>query len=48
MLAAVAGLEKARGPTFTRTQDGYRALHELYATLGKADAAAAWNAKLAP
>jgi hypothetical protein len=48
LLAAVAGLETARGPNFTRTQDGYRALRELYATLGKADAAARWNAKLAP
>ena len=48
LLAAVAGLETARGPNFTRTQDGYRALRELYATTGKADAAARWNAKLAP
>jgi tetratricopeptide (TPR) repeat protein len=48
LLAAVAGLETARGPHFTRTQDGYRALRELYATLGNADAAARWNAKLVP
>src|SRR6202042_947630 len=45
LLAAVAGLETARGPSFTRTQDGYRALRELYATTGNADAAARWNAK---
>jgi serine/threonine-protein kinase len=48
LLAAVAGLETARGPNFNRTQDGYRALRELYATLGKADDAARWNAKLVP
>jgi hypothetical protein len=48
LLAAVAGLETVRGANFTRTQDGYRALRELYATLGNADAAARWNAKLAP
>jgi eukaryotic-like serine/threonine-protein kinase len=46
LLAAVAGLEAARGPDFNRTQDGYRALHDLYATMGKADEAAHWNAKL--
>lgn len=46
MLAAVAGLEAARGPNFNRTQDGYRALRDLYSTMGKADDAAHWNAKL--
>jgi serine/threonine-protein kinase len=46
MLAAVAGLETARGAGFNRTQDGYRALRDLYSTLGKADDAASWNAKL--
>jgi tetratricopeptide (TPR) repeat protein/predicted Ser/Thr protein kinase len=46
LLAAVAGLEAARGPNFNRTQDGYRALHDLYSAMGKADEAARWNAKL--
>jgi tetratricopeptide (TPR) repeat protein len=46
LLAAVAGLEAARGPNFNRTQDGYRALRDLYSTTGKADEAARWNAKL--
>ncbi len=46
LLAAVAGLEAARGPHFNRTQDGYRALHDLYSAMGKADDAARWNAKL--
>ena len=30
LLAAVSGLETARGPSFNRTQDGYRALRDLY------------------
>jgi tetratricopeptide (TPR) repeat protein len=46
LLAAVAGLEAARGPNFNRTQDGYRALRDLYTTLGKADDGARWNAKI--
>lgn len=46
LLAAVAGLEKARGPDFNRTQDGYRALSKLYSTIGKPDEAARWAAKL--
>ena len=46
LLSAVAGLETARGPGFNRTQDGYRALRDLYVTVDKADAAARWNAKL--
>jgi eukaryotic-like serine/threonine-protein kinase len=48
MLAAVAGLEAARGAGFNRTQDGYRALRDLYSTMGKTDDAARWNAKLTP
>jgi hypothetical protein len=48
LLAAVAGLETARGSNFNRTQDGYRALRDLYSTMGKADDAARWNAKLVP
>jgi hypothetical protein len=46
LLAAVAGLEAARGAGFIRTQDGYRALSDLYSTMGKADDAAQWKAKL--
>lgn len=46
LLAAVAALEAARGANFNRTQDGYRALHDLYSALGKADEAARWDAKL--
>jgi tetratricopeptide (TPR) repeat protein len=46
LLTAVAGLEAARGPNFNRTKDGYRALRELYSTMGKADEAARWDAKL--
>jgi eukaryotic-like serine/threonine-protein kinase len=46
LLAAVAGLEAARGAGFIRTQDGYRALSDLYSTIGKADDAAQWKAKL--
>ena len=47
LLAAVSGLETARGPSFRRTQDGYRALRDLYATLGRPEEAANWNNKLA-
>ena len=46
LLAAVAGLEAARGASFNRTQDGYLALRDLYSAMGKTDAAAGWNAKL--
>jgi eukaryotic-like serine/threonine-protein kinase len=46
--AAVSGLEAARGPNFKRTQEGYRALRDLYAALGKADTAAHWNSKILP
>ena len=46
LLAAVAGLEAARGPGFNRTQDGYRALSDLYSTMGRGNEAARWNAKL--
>jgi serine/threonine-protein kinase len=48
LLAAVSGLEAARGPGFKRTQDGYRTLRDLYTVLGKGDAAASWNSKLLP
>lgn len=46
LLAAVAGLEAARGAGFNKTQDGYRALSDLYAAMDKADEAARWKAKL--
>jgi serine/threonine-protein kinase len=48
LLAAVSGLERARGPGFNRTQDGYRALRDLYTTLGKTRAAAGWNSRILP
>jgi hypothetical protein len=46
LLPAVAGLEAARGSNFNRTQDGYRALRDLYSAMGRLDEAARWNAKL--
>jgi tetratricopeptide (TPR) repeat protein len=48
LLAAVSGMERARSSSFNRTQDGYRALRDLYATLGKGDEAARWNGKILP
>jgi len=48
LLAAVSGLESARGPSFNRTQDGYRALRDLYAALGKGDSAGLWARKILP
>jgi len=48
LLAAVAGLEAARGPNFIRTQSGYRALRDLYAALGRTDAAARWSSRIQP
>jgi eukaryotic-like serine/threonine-protein kinase len=46
LLAAVAGLEAARGSSFNRTQDGYRALRDLYLTLDRPDEAARWSHKV--
>jgi tetratricopeptide (TPR) repeat protein len=46
LLAAVSGLEASRGPSFNRTQDGYRVLRDFYTTLGRPDQAATWGAKL--
>jgi tetratricopeptide (TPR) repeat protein len=46
LLSAVSGLEAARGPDYNRTQDGYRALRDLYSAMGRADDAARWSAKL--
>jgi hypothetical protein len=46
LLAAVAGLEAARGANFRRTQEAYRTLRDLYAALGRADEAARWAAKI--
>ncbi len=47
LLPAVAGLEAARGSNFNRTQDGYRALRDLYAVMGRPGESARWSAKLA-
>ncbi len=46
LLAAVSGLESSRGPRFNRTEDGYRALRDLYTALGRSDEAARWEDKL--
>ena len=48
LLAAVSGLETARGSGFNRTQEGYRALGDLYAAMGKPDAAAHWRSRILP
>jgi hypothetical protein len=46
LLAAVSGLESSRGPRFNRTEDGYRALRDLYTAIGRTDEAARWRDKL--
>jgi tetratricopeptide (TPR) repeat protein len=46
LLTAVAGLEKSRGAAFNRTEDGYRALRDLYIALGRKDEATRWSDKL--
>ncbi len=46
LLPAAKSLEDSRGPSFERTQDGYRALRDLYLEWGRAEAAARWNARL--
>jgi len=47
LLPAVRVLEESRGPSFERTQDGYRALRDLYLDWGRVEAAARWTARLA-
>ncbi len=46
LLAAAAGLERARGPNFRATQAAYRALRQLYLATGRPEEAALWAAKL--
>ncbi len=46
LLAAAAGLEKARGADFRGTQSAYRALRELYRATNQPDKAALWSAKI--
>jgi len=46
LLPAVRTLEEVRGPAFDRTQDGYRALRDLYRGWGRPDEAARWGSKL--
>ena len=48
LLHTVRNMEQLRGPTFNRTQDGYRSLRDLYAGLGRPDEAARWAALIAP
>jgi serine/threonine-protein kinase len=46
LLPAVRTLEEVRGAGFDRTQDGYRALRDLYRGWGRPDEAARWGSKL--
>ena len=46
LLNAVTGLESERGPAFDHTQQGYRALRDLYLASGRAPRAAQWQAKI--
>ncbi|MGO9993371.1 MAG: protein kinase domain-containing protein [Steroidobacteraceae bacterium] len=46
LLAAVAGLEAARGPNFRRTQEAYRTLRDLYTDTGRPGEAARWAGKI--
>ena len=46
LLTAVAGLEQSRSPRFAHTQEGYRALIDLYQHTGRAAAATDLQARL--
>jgi tetratricopeptide (TPR) repeat protein len=48
LLAAVSALEAARGAGYSSTQDGYRALRDLYAGWGRPQESAKWQGKLLP
>jgi tetratricopeptide (TPR) repeat protein len=48
LMAAVAGLEAARGPGFHRTQTGYATLRDVCLAQGKTTEAARWASKLTP
>ena len=46
LVPAVTTLEEERGPTFERTQDGYRALRDLYLGWKRPTDAEQWGAKI--
>jgi len=48
LLDAAAGLTRARGPAYRRTQDAYAALRDLYKDMNRPQAAERWAAKLTP
>ena len=48
LLRTVASLEAGRGAGYLSTQDGYRALRDLYAGLGRPQDAAKWQSKMLP
>jgi len=46
LLSTVASLEAGRGTRYVLTQDAYRALHDLYAALGRPQESAKWQSKM--
>jgi len=46
LLTTVASLEAGRGARYISTQDGYRALQDLYAGLGRPQESAKWQSKI--
>jgi tetratricopeptide (TPR) repeat protein len=46
LLSTVASLEAGRGARYISTQDAYRALHDLYAGLGRSQESAKWQSKI--
>jgi tetratricopeptide (TPR) repeat protein len=46
--SAVKALEAGRGADYVSTQDGYRALRDLYAGLGRTQESVQWQSKLSP
>jgi len=46
LLSTVASLEAGRGARYVSTQDGYRALKNLYAGLGRPEESAKWQSKI--
>jgi tetratricopeptide (TPR) repeat protein len=46
LLSTVASLEAGRGARYISTQDAYRALHDLYAGLGRTQESAKWQSKI--
>jgi hypothetical protein len=48
LLTTVAALESGRGRGYVSTQDGYKALRDLYVALDRPQESAKWQAKLVP